>query len=522
MLRTSYSQILNSSRDFSTAIFDSQSRLVAQAEHLPIHVGALPSATQAVEDRFGGDIAPGDVILMNDPYSGGSHLPDVTVFVPVFGDGERRFWTVVRAHMADIGGATHGGYNPQATEIWQEGLRIPLLKLIEAGRLRSDVMDLLALNVRFGREFRGDLEAMIGAAHSGERSLTTLISEYGVPTIVAATELMFDASERMARNVVSEWKDGTYIGEAFLDDDGHGREDLKISVTVTKSGSDLEFDLTASDPQTSSFANSPRANTQSAVCMAFAYLLDLEIPKNHGCFRPLTIHMKPGTIVCPNGDAPVALGTVHPANEIVEAAVRALAPACPDRAMGGWGRRFRVSITGDNPRNGRRFIWHMFHARPGGGASSQGDGWSSGGEWTTVGGIKFGSIEVAEARFPLLFQSHEFLPGSAGDGRYVGGLGAKLDLQIETEAYAHTAGEGAKYGAAGVLGGKDGAPHRYRLISGDKVRDLKTKEFGIHIGAGDVLEIHSGGGGGWGPPEERDESAKRRDLELGFVCANDG
>ena len=198
MLRTSYSQILNSSRDFSLAICDTSGRLIAQADHLPVHVGALPWATLAVEERFS-DVRPGDVILLNDPYHGGSHLPDLTVFVPVF-DGEKRLlWTIVRAHQSDIGGATHGAYNPAATEIWQEGIRVPPIRLYEAGRPREDLLDLLALNVRNPREFRGDLAAMLGAAHLGERRVSKLFSEFGAPVVEAAIEAILDATEQLTR-----------------------------------------------------------------------------------------------------------------------------------------------------------------------------------------------------------------------------------------------------------------------------------------------------------------------------------
>ncbi|WP_137391164.1 hydantoinase B/oxoprolinase family protein [Rhodoligotrophos defluvii] len=518
MLRTSYSQILNASRDFSMAICDAQCRLIAQADHIPVHVGALPWAARAIEEKFAGRIQPGDVIIVNDPYAGGgNHLPDVTVFVPVYAGDKRLFWTIARAHMGDIGGATHGAYNPAATEIWQEGIRIPPLKLYEAGKLRDDVMDTIILNVRFPRDFRGDLDAMIGAAHLGERRLKKLFDEVGAEVTVDAVEAILDGAERRARAIVESWKDGVYYGEAFLDDDGRGRENIRIAAKVTKTGSDLEIDLTDSDPQSNSFANSSHANTQAAVAMAFAYLIDPDIPKNDGVFRILKVKAKPGTVVWAENNAPVTLSTTHPSNEIVEAIVKALAPACPDRAMGGWGRRFRISITGDNPRNGKRFIWHMFHARPGGGASPKGDGWSTAGEWHSAGGIKFGSIEGAEARFPLLFESHEFRPGSGGDGQYRGGLGASMRLRVEVPAYAHTAGEGIRHGAAGMLGGKDGLPHHYRLISNGSVRDLKTKEYGIEINAGDLLDINSGGGGGWGDPARRSPDARKRDREREMV-----
>jgi N-methylhydantoinase B len=519
MLRTSYSQILNSSRDFSLALCDVNARLIAQADHIPVHVGALPWATRAVEERFK-DVGPGDVILMNDPYHGGSHLPDVTVFVPIFAGEKRLFWSIVRAHQSDIGGATHGAYNPDATEIWQEGLRIPPIKLYEAGRLRDDILDMLALNVRNAHDFRGDLAAMIGAAHLGERRMAKLFSEMSAPVVEAAVEAVLDAAESQARAVVSTWKDGTFYGEAFLDDDGRDRKDIRIAAKVTKRGSDIEIDLSDSDPQAASFVNSSHANMHAAVVMAFAYLIDPDTPKNSGALRPLKVIAKQGTIVWADPGRPVTLCTSHPSNEIVEAVIKALAASCPDRVMAGWGRRFRIAVKGENPATGRSFIWHLFHARPGGGASAGGDGWSSIGEWHTVGGLKFGSIEVAEARFPLHFRRHEFLENSGGDGQHRGGLGVALDLVFETNkpALGNTAGDGIRHGSAGMLGGADSEPHRYRLLSeGKPPRELRTKETGIEILPGDCLEVRSAGGGGYGPPEKRTKQARERDHLQGLV-----
>ena len=522
MLRTSYSQILNYSRDFSLAITDTRGRLIAQADHIPVHVGALPWATLAVEKRFN-DIKPGDVILLNDPYHGGSHLPDVTAFVPIF-DGETRlYWTIVRAHQSDIGGATHGAYNPDATEIWQEGLRIPPIKLYEAGHLRDDLLDMLALNTRNARDFRGDLAAMVGAAHLGERRMARLFAEFGAPTVAAAVELILDAAEQQARAVVSSWKDGVFYGEALLDDDGRGNDDIRIAAKVTKSGSNIKVDLSDSDPQTRSFVNSSHANTQAAVSMAFAYLIDADIPKNSGALRPLSIVTRKGTIVDADDGRPVTLCTSHPSNEIVEAVIKALSASCPERAMAGWSRRFRIAIQGEDPRSGRHFIWHLFQARPGGGASAGGDGWSSIGEWHSAGGIKFGSIEVDEVRFPLHFRRHEFRADSGGDGQHRGGLGVSLDLVIETAkpVVGNTAGDGTRHGPCGLLGGKDGVPHDYRLVSNGRApRRLRTKEAGIEILPGDCLEIRSSGGGGWGPPDKRSKSARDRDLAQGLVTGS--
>ncbi len=523
MLRTSYSQILNSSRDFSLAICDTRGRLIAQADHIPVHVGALPWAARAIEDRFS-DFKPGDVLLLNDPYHGGSHLPDLTAFVPVF-DGERRlYWAIVRAHQSDIGGATHGGYNPSASEIYQEGLRVPPLFLYRAGELRDDVLDLLALNIRNPRDFRGDLAAMVGAARLGERRLLRLFDEFGGATVERAVDAILDAAEAQTRAVVAAWKDGVFHGEAFLDDDGSGgRENIRIAAKVTKRGGEVEVDLSDSDPQSTRFVNSSHANMQAAVAMAFAYLIDPDIPKNDGCLRALKVIAKQGTIIWADPGRPVTLCTSHPSNEIVEAIVKALSASCPERAMAGWSRRFRIAIQGEDPRTGRNFIWHMFQARPGGGASSQGDGWSSIGEWHTVGGIKFGSLEVAEVRFPLHFRHHEFLANSGGEGKHRGGLGVALDLVMETEktSLANTAGEGTRHRACGMLGGEDGAPHRYRLMSdGREPRVLRTKETGIEIRPGDWFEIRSSGGGGWGDPAERSQVARARDAEQGLVSEN--
>jgi N-methylhydantoinase B len=532
MLRTSYSQILNSSRDFSTAIVGLDGRLIAQAEHVPIHVGALPFAARAVSDFFRGDIRKGDVFLLNDPYHGGNHLPDLTAFVPIFEGDEPRFWAINRAHQSDIGGATHGAYNASATEIWQEGIRITPLKLYDRGEMRRDVMQMIATNVRHPRDFRGDLAAMIGSAHVGERRFLALAKEFGWETTYAAIEAVLDGAERQTRAVIAQWTDGVYFGEALLDDDGRGNEDIHIRATVTKSGSDLKIDLTDSHPQVASFINSSYPNMYSAVVVALSYLIDPDTPKNDGTFRPLDIIAKPGTVVWANPGAPVTLATNHCAQEILEAIIKALAPACPERAMAGWGRRFRIAIQGSDPRRaapdgdpggdtaGRPFIWHFFQARPGGGAYSAGDGWPGVGEWQAAGGIKFGSLEVTEVRFPLFFKTHEFRPDSGGAGQYRGGPGGVVEMIVEIAepAIGNTAGDGVKYGACGILGGADGMPHGYPLYSGnEQPRPIKTKESGIVIHPGDRLVLESGGGGGWGDPAKRDPEAIEEDVANGFV-----
>ena len=346
MLRTAYSQILNSSRDFSTAVFDGQGRLAAQAEHVPIHVGALPWAVASVSDFFKGRIAPGDLFLLNDPYHGNNHLPDLTVLLPVFVGDRPVFWSINRAHQHDIGGATHGAYNPGATEIWQEGIRITPLKLYDRGELREDVLQMVATNVRHPRDFQGDLRAMMGSARIGERRLLKLVEEYGLETVLETVGEILDGAERQTRECIGRWKDGVFKGESVLDDDGHGFTDVYIRATVTKKGDSLVVDLSDSHPQVTGFVNSAYPNTMSAVHMALAYLIDPRTPKNEGTFRPVTVKARQGTVVWPFPPAPVTLSTNHCAQEIAEAMIKALARSCPDRVLAGWSRRFRIAISG--------------------------------------------------------------------------------------------------------------------------------------------------------------------------------
>ncbi len=482
MLRTSYSQILNSSRDFSIAICDARGRLVAQADHIPVHVGAMPWATRAVAERLR-DVQPGDVILLNDPYHGGSHLPDLTVFVPVFDQGKRLFWSIVRAHQSDIGGATHGGYNPAATEIWQEGLRIPPIRLYEAGGLREDLLDMLALNIRNPRDFRGDLAAMIGAAQLGEQRLTTLLTEFDAATVDPRHRRHSRCLRSACPAIVATWKDGTFHGEALLDDDGHGRDDIGIAAKVTKRGSDIEVDLSGSDPQTTGFVNSSHANMQAAVAMAFAYLIDPDVPKNDGAFRPLKVIAKQGTIVWADAGPPVTLCTSHCSNEIVEAIIKALAASCPDRTMGGWGRRFRIAIQGEDPRHGPRLRLAHVPCAPGRRRIRR--------RRRLVVDRRMAHASAASSsaasrspRYasPCSSAVTNSAPTSAATASIAA---ASASISILWSKPASRRGPtppatASRHGAGGMLGGDDGLPHDYRLVSQDQRRARPEDQGGRH------------------------------------------
>ena len=308
---------------------------------------------------------------------------------------------------------------PRATEIWQEGIRITPLKLYDRGEVRRDVLEMLVTNVRHPRDFRGDLAAMIGSAHVGERRLLALPAEFGWETTHAAIEAVLDGAERQTRAVIADWKDGVYRGEALLDDDGHGTRRHPHPRHGHQAGQ-------RSDHRSVGFARAgrrasstrPIPNMHSAVVVALAYLIDPHTPKNDGTFRPVEVIAKPGTVVWANEGAPVTLCTNHCGQEIIEAIIKALAPACPDRAMAGWGRRFRIAIQGRDPRTRQPFIWHMFQARPGGGASPVGDGWPGGGEWQAAGGIKFGSLEVDRGALSAV------LPDATSSGRIPAATGS--------------------------------------------------------------------------------------------------
>ena len=519
MLRTALSQILNASRDFSTAILDAQCRLVAQGEGIPVHVSALPVAGRAVLDYFGDSIAPGDVFLLNDPYFGGSHLPDITAIRPVFVDGVMKFMTVNRAHHTDVGGGTHGGYNPSASEIFHEGLRIPPLRIYDGDKPREDLLQMMAANVRYPKNFLGDLNAQIGSILTAERRIRELVAHYGADRLTGIVDGILEATEAQVRNFISDWPDGEYHGESLVDDDGFDSELIPIRAKVTVAGDTLTIDLSESAPQVTGFINSAYANTRSLAHAAIMYLAPYDVPKNDGSMGPLKVIAPEGLIVNAKSPAPVCMSTNHCAEEIVEAIFKALSQAVPEAVNAGFSRRLRYAITGVDPRTGESFLWHFFMARGGGGAAHGHDGWSCVGEVNVAGGIRANSVEVTEERFPLFVINHELRPGSAGDGQWRGGLGAVCEIiyEGEGEALLNTAGDGAIVPPFGVLGGEPGLPHRYSVVSGGVETVLRTKQTGVVVKPGDRIVALSSGGGGYGDAGMRADDAAAWDRRNGYV-----
>ena len=519
MLRTALSQILNASRDFSTAILDRESRMVAQGEGIPVHMSALPVAGRAVLDYFGDGISPGDVFLLNDPYFGGSHLPDLTVIRPVFVDGDLAFMTVNRAHHTDVGGGTHGGYNPSASEIFHEGLRIPPLRIHDRDVPRDDLLQMMAANVRYPKNFLGDLNAQIGSVLTAERRIRELVDHYGARRLSRIVNGILDATEAQVRSFISDWPDGVYHGESLVDDDGFDSELIPIRAKVTIAGDTLTIDLSESASQVTGFINSAYANTRSLAHAAIMYLAPYDVPKNEGSMGPLEVIAPTGLIVNADAPAPVCMSTNHCAEEIVEAIFKALSQAVPEAVNAGFSRRLRYAITGIDPRTGESFLWHFFMARGGGGASKGHDGWSCVGEVNVAGGIRANSVEVTEERFPLFVVNHELRPGSAGKGKWRGGLGAVCEIIYEGEgdALLNTAGDGAIVPPFGALGGEPGLPHRYSIVSNGEETVLRTKQTGVIVKPGDRIVALSSGGGGYGDPMQRSEEASAWDGRNGYV-----
>ena len=519
MLRTSMSQILSSTRDFSTVILDAAGQMVAQGEGLPVHMSALPVAAEAVREYFGDDIHEGDLFMLNDPYFGGSHLPDITVIWPIFHDGKLMFYSVNRAHHNDVGGATHASYNPEATEIYQEGLRIPPLRLYEDGRPKEDLLRLLSANVRQPDNFRGDLNAQVGSVMTAARRIQSLIDRYGADRLTRYTSELLDATERRVRRMIAAWPDGVYEGESLIDDDGLGNENIPVRAKVTIDGDSMTVDFSDSSPQVDGFVNGAYANTRSLTHAAIMYMAPSNVPKNEGSMRPVKVIAPEGLVVNARSPAPVCMSTNHCAEEVVESIFRAMAIAVPGVVNAGFSRRLRYAITSTDPRTGRKFIWPFFLARGGGGASEGRDGWSNVGEVTAVGGILSPSVEITEERFPLFVRRNEMRPDSAGDGRWRGGVGGVCEIVYEGDRVAllNTAGDGTVNPPFGLFGGKPGMPHIYSIVSDGVEQILPSKKVGVRVKPGDVIVCKSSGGGGFGDPNERTSEEREWDRRNEYV-----
>ena len=512
MTRTAHSPIFNQSHDFSCFITDHQGRLISQADGIPIHTGGGDLVVQALLDAFTQHIDADDVFLSSDPYvAGGNHLPDWVISRPVFVAGRLMAFVCNRAHQSDIGGGVAGTYNPSATEIFHEGIRLPPLKLIERGRRRKDLWALLLLNSRCPELLDGDLQAMLGSTLTGARAITKQIDGLGSDVYHEYVDGILDHAERRMRMALSSLPDGVYRAEEKSDNDCFEQRDVYYRVTVTKRGDSLTVDFTGTDPQIKGFKNSSFSNTRSAVYVAVTSFLESDIPRNAGTYRAIEVIAPLGCTLNPRAPAPVTMCTVLPSHEIIHACWMALAQADPQRACAGWGKICHWNMAGPNP-DGSTYVMYHWGALPAAGAVCGRDGFDQIGPLNSLGNLVVPNCETYEQLYPVHFITHELRCDSAGAGEFRGGTGVEYCARVEAPADYAFRGEGQRTPSGyGVLGGTMGRAGRVdvRLESGET---FEPPQFGNGALDALTLRIDSPAGGGWGNPLQRDPSKVLRDV----------
>jgi N-methylhydantoinase B len=515
--KTSFSPVISESFDRSNGIYSRENGdVIAQGElGLPIFIGVMQETSRAViADR--GDLEEGDVVLVNDPYFGGTHLMDVKMVRPFFYRGDLWCYLSNTGHWPDTGGMVPGGFNSTATEIHQEGLRIPPVKLIRHGDMDGDIIRMVLANIRVAEERIGDIKAQVGALTTGARRLTLLLDRYGRDTVDEAIAELRRRSERMMRAQIASIPDGRYESVAYLDSDGVVNEPLEIRLAVAVEGSSIGFDFSGSSPPCAGPMNSVWATTLSSVYVAMKHIFP-EIPINAGCFTPITVRPPKGTFLFAEYPRPVAGCAAEVSQRIIEAVFLALAQAIPERLFAApAGTSGNFSFGGYDPAEGRNYVMYFFSGGGYGGWWA-GDGLSNG--CSTIGISKTQPIEILEQRYPILFETYALREGSAGAGKFRGGFGVSYRVKVlGGEGKASFLMEHGRSGPPGLLGGKPGAPNVIRLRQGNKeiVPEHLSKGEGYVLKAGDYLAVDTPGGGGYGNPEDRAPELIERDRRAGY------
>lgn len=517
MIRTSRSPIFNQSHDFSCFITDAEGMLVSQADGIPIHTGGGGFAVRALLETFAGRISEDDVFLLNDPYvAGGNHLPDWVVARPVFAEGRLIAFACNRAHQSDIGGGAAGTYNPQATEIFHEGIRLPPLKLVEQGTTRDDLWQLLMINSRCPELLDGDLRAMLGATRVGVEELRKVVGDFGLVETVALFGEILDYADRRLRAAILELPDGVYRAEERYDNDCFSAVRVDLRLTLTKSADRITVDFTGTAPQIRGFKNSSLANTYSAVYAGIASFFDSDLPRNEGTFRSVSIIAPRGSVVNAVAPAPLTMCTVFPAHEIMHMVWWALGQADPKRSIAGWGKNVFPVTSG---RDAENVTWVMYNwgGNSGAGAVAGRDGFNQMGPMITLGGLVIPNMETYEQLYPITVRRHELRPDGGGPGHHRGGTGVEFEVDIEGAAEYSFRGEGTtRPTGLGVEAGCAGAIGEVRVAAADRGSwspdPYCLKELGPLR-----LTIRSPGGGGFGSPFERPVELVVRDVQDGLV-----
>jgi N-methylhydantoinase B len=493
LMRTAFSPNIKERRDFSCALFDRRGEMIAQAAHIPVHLGSMPLSVAAAIER--GDLVPGDMVLLNDPYRGGTHLPDVTLVTPVFiGGGAPDFFLANRAHHADVGGMSAGSL-PLSTEIFQEGLRIPPVKIVRGGEIDRELLSLFLANVRTPVEREGDLTAQLAANRTGERRLREIVGRYGLEETEGYCRALLDYGARLMAEVVAAIPDGAYAFEDVLDDDGAGGGPVPIRCTVTVAGERATVDFSDCAPQVAGCVNAVRAITLSAVFYVFRLLAPEEIPDNAGCMRPVEVVTKPGTVADCTFPAAVAGGNVETSQRLVDVLLGALAEALPERIpAASCGSMNNLTIGGVDPREGELFAYYETIA---GGAGGGPEGAGASGIQTHMTNTLNTPVEALEHAYPLRVRRYCLRDGSGGAGKSPGGDGVVREMELLGDARISLISERRKEAPYGLRGGGAGQRGRNLLIRDGEERELPGK-CAVEGRTGDRLVIETPGGGGWG------------------------
>jgi N-methylhydantoinase B len=508
LVRTAYSANLKSAMDLSSAMCDRQGRLIAQGLTLPLHLGSIPDAIDALLNRFGGAFRPGDAFVLNDPYEGGTHLPDFFVFQPVFDADTLIAFAVTVAHHTDVGGRVAGGNGWDSTEIYQEGLRIPVVRLCVDGQINDDFLHLLSANVRIPTKVLGDLRAQLAACHIGERGLLDMVARYGRELLEVAFEDLLSYTERLARAAIERLPDGRYEFVDHLDDDGIDPQPIRFQVAVTVRGSELSVDFSGTSPQVKGAINCVLSFTRSSVYACVRCLLPKTLPNNEGYFRAIKVIAPPGTIVNPLPPAPVAargLTGYRIANAVMGALAQVAPESVPACESGG---DTGISLGGYDAQR-RAFVFLEFLVCSWGGRP-----FADGIDGVSSMVVNFSNYpaEVIEREYPLRIEQYGFVADSGGPGKFRGGLALVRRYRfLEESGTFQIRSDRSRFAAYGLAGGGPGRLSRNVLNPGPHERVLPPKTT-LHVIRGDELLHELAGAGGWGDPLERDPQAVLADV----------
>ncbi|MFH1090356.1 MAG: hydantoinase B/oxoprolinase family protein [Pseudomonadota bacterium] len=516
---TTRSPILCEAKDFVTGLYDAQGRMLEQTENLPILSFSLAPVCQYILKYFGEEIYPGDVIFHNDVFSYGNQNNDVAVYKPIFFGDRLAAWAACKGHQADIGGAVQGGYNPQATEVWQEALRIPPVKVYEKGKLRKDVWDLIFANIRLDIVAE-DMRAEIGSCVVGERGLLKLIERYGWDKFERHKEHLFDATEKMMRAEIKTIPNGVYYGQADCHYDGLVPGSVHtIRVKITVEDEDITFDYSATDPQTKGFMNGTYTSSASATILTFLQMVNPDIPHNDGMVRPIKIIIPQGTLLNASYPAATTYDT-HLGPNNADAIMRALSPVIPDRVTAEWNELLCSLTTGIDPRKGAPYVDIGFMGLKGGSGAIKGcDGYDHIGMIDASGGVLDQDYEMFEQQTPHRLKRHEYWTDSAGAGRWRGGLGVITEFIIGSDGTTVvTFGDGDVEPARGAHGGREGTLNIIKLYFPDGREYLcTTKDMVKNVPQGTRYYQEAGGGGGYGDPRLRPASKVAQEVKDGII-----